>query len=306
MIDERTNAIRRIPIILDTDIGDDIDDTWAIAMMLKSPELDVRLITTDTGDTTYRARIVAKLLEAAGRTDIPIGIGPPLPGKVGPQGPWVADYDLSRYPGRIHRDGVQALIDTIMSSREPVTLICIGPLPNIGEALRREPRIAQRARFIGMHGSIRKGYNGSDQIAPEYNVKLYTPACRPVFVAGWSMTITPLDTCGLVKLAGEKYKAVRDCQDPLIRAMIDNYRIWARNVGWAQVDTDSYSTTLYDTVAVYLAFSEDLLVMENLPLRVTDDGYTMIDEKAGKVVHCATAWKDLPAYEDFLVKRLIG
>ena len=51
---------RRIPVILDTDIGDDIDDTWALAMLLRSPELDVKLIVTDTRNTTTRARIVAR------------------------------------------------------------------------------------------------------------------------------------------------------------------------------------------------------------------------------------------------------
>jgi hypothetical protein len=56
-------------------------------------------------------------------------------------------------------------------------------------------------------------------------------------------------------------------------------------------------------VAVYLAFSEELLVMEKLGIRVTDDGYTVIDEDA-KVVNCAMDWRDLPAFEDFLVKRL--
>jgi len=52
----------RIPVILDTDIGTDIDDTWALAMLLRCPELDVRLILSDTGNTEYRARIIARLL----------------------------------------------------------------------------------------------------------------------------------------------------------------------------------------------------------------------------------------------------
>jgi inosine-uridine nucleoside N-ribohydrolase len=51
-----------IPVILDTDIGGDIDDTWALAMLLKSPELDLKLVVTDTGNTTYRAGVAAKLL----------------------------------------------------------------------------------------------------------------------------------------------------------------------------------------------------------------------------------------------------
>ena len=48
-----------IPVILDTDIGLDVDDVWALAFMLRCPELDIRLIVTDTGDTHYSARLVA-------------------------------------------------------------------------------------------------------------------------------------------------------------------------------------------------------------------------------------------------------
>jgi len=70
--------MKKIPVILDTDIGFDIDDLWALVMILKSPELDIKLITTDTGDTYYRAKLVAKTLEIANRTDIPIGVGIPL------------------------------------------------------------------------------------------------------------------------------------------------------------------------------------------------------------------------------------
>lgn len=64
-----------IPVILDTDIGLDVDDVWALAHLLNCPELDIKLITTCTGDTTYRAALVAKMLEVAGRTDISIGVG---------------------------------------------------------------------------------------------------------------------------------------------------------------------------------------------------------------------------------------
>ena len=50
---------RRIPVILDTDIGNDIDDTWALGQLLNSPELDLKLVLTSTGDTEYRARVAA-------------------------------------------------------------------------------------------------------------------------------------------------------------------------------------------------------------------------------------------------------
>jgi inosine-uridine nucleoside N-ribohydrolase len=192
-----------------------------------------------------------------------------------------------------------------MTSPEPVTLICIGPVPNIAAALRREPRIAHQARFVGMHGSVCIGYGGSPQISPEYNVRADVPACRAAFNAPWEVTITPLDTCGLVVLQGEKYARVRDCADPLTRAVIANYRIWSQHVAWTEVDAKTKSSVLFDTVAVYLAFAEDLLTIENLGIRVTNDGYTVIDENA-KAIRCATAWRDLPAFEDLLVERLVG
>ncbi|MGB9604069.1 MAG: hypothetical protein ACPMAG_14890, partial [Limisphaerales bacterium] len=68
-------SAKRISVILDTDIGDDIDDTWALGLLLKSPELDVKLVVGDYGKPLYRAKIIAKFLETVGRTDIPIGMG---------------------------------------------------------------------------------------------------------------------------------------------------------------------------------------------------------------------------------------
>jgi inosine-uridine nucleoside N-ribohydrolase len=58
-----SESIERIPVILDTDIGGDIDDTWALAMLLRCPELDVRPVVSATGNTEYRAAIIARLLE---------------------------------------------------------------------------------------------------------------------------------------------------------------------------------------------------------------------------------------------------
>lgn len=296
----KAGKTKRIPVILDTDIGTDIDDTWALAMMLKCPELDVKLVVTDTGDTTYRAGIVAKMLQIAGREDIPVGVGLPLAPDEPRQAAWVEGYDLADYPGRVAPDGVQALIDAIMSSDDPVTLVCIGPVPNIAEALAREPRIAERARFVGMHGSIRRSHGGRLGVIAEYNVVAYPEACQKVFSAAWEMTITPLDTCGVVSLDGEDYRRVRDCDDPVTRAVIENYRVWAPDEAPL-----TRSSILFDTVAVYLAFRDDLLVMEELGIRVTDDGFTVIDESA-KRINCAAEWRDLDGFKRLLVARLAG
>jgi len=307
------NAQTAIPVILDTDIGTDIDDTWALAFMLRCPELDVRLIVSDTGNTTYRAKIIARLLEIAGRTDIPVGVGIHFASSLRPhregvdnQAEWVQDYDLGSYPGTVHYNGVGAIIDTIRASEEPITLICIGPVPNIAEALEREPRIVANARFVGMHGSIYKGGRGSDIPIREANVRNHTSACQRVLRAAWDMTITPLDTCGLIRLEGNRYRTVRDCASPLGRAVIENYRLWAPHFcpprGLA-CDPETRSSGLCDTAAIYAAFSQELLVMKTLGIRVTDAGYTIVDPTA-KRIHCALEWRDLGAFEDLLVERL--
>ena len=307
---------QKLPVVFDTDICDDIDDTWALVMLLQSPEFDIKLITTAVNNTPEKAKVVVRILEIAGRTDIPVGIGIQQNKNNHRQREWVKDYKLSSYPGKVHQDGVQAIVDTIMKSRKPMTVIAVGPLPNIAAALEREPRIANKARFVGMHGSIYKGYGGSSNINAEYNVKAYPKAAQRVFTAPWDITITPLDTCGIVHLTGDKYQKVLKANTPLTNALIENYRAWykqgIRNKDLSEEELNkrtnrqinSRSTTLFDTVGIYLGMTEKLVKMEKLGIKVTDDGYTRIDKNA-KVINCATEWKDLGAFEDFLVDRLI-
>jgi inosine-uridine nucleoside N-ribohydrolase len=298
-----------IPIVFDTDIGSDIDDTWALAFLLRCPELDVRLITTDRGRPEYRAKLACQILEAGGRQDLPIGLGIEWEGNTGQtrQEPCAQDYELSSYEGEIIEDGVQAMIETILGSAEPVTVIAIGPLPTVAEALRREPLITKNSRFIGMHGSLRLGHKRDrGNVIAEANVVNDPKAGQTVFEADWPVVITPLDTCGIVQLEGDRYKRVFDSSDPLARAVVSNYATWW--MGGAAVAEGSKlwrqeSSILFDTVAVYLAFNESYLVMEDLPIRVTDDGFTRIEEGA-KVQRCATDWADLDAFEELLVSRL--
>ncbi|NKB71222.1 MAG: nucleoside hydrolase [Candidatus Latescibacteria bacterium] len=296
-----------IPVLFDTDIGSDIDDTWALALLLRCPELDIKLVTTDRGRPHYRAQLACQILEADGRADLPVGLGPEWNGQTGQtrQQPCADGYDLATYPGGIIEDGVQAMIDIILAAPEPITVIAIGPLPTVAAALQRQPRIAENARFIGMHGALRLGHKRSrDQVVAEANVVNDPAACQAVFAAPWPVTITPLDSCGIVQLEGDKHRRVVESNDPLAREVIANYQTWWTNGGGNDPQRwQRESSILFDTVAVYLAFAEDLLVMEDLPVRVTDDGYTRIEDGA-RTARCATGWQNLGAFEDLLVDRL--
>jgi inosine-uridine nucleoside N-ribohydrolase len=297
-------AVEKIPVILDTDIGDDIDDTWALVLLLKSPPFDLKLVTTTFGKAEYRAKIIAKLLTAAHRTDVPVGLGEGGRNGTGGQQPWVRDYRLSDYPGKIEQDGPAAIARTIAASPRPVTVIAIGPPTTLAAAVERYPEMAAKAAFSGMHGSVRKGYGGG-KVSAEWNVRAVPAAARRVLSAPWrQISITPLDTCGLVNLSGARFQSLQRSRDPLTQVLLENYRIWAKKDRLEQLKGTS---TLYDTVAVYLAYpgSRPLLRLETLPISVTGDGFTRIDP-AGTKMSVATEWKDLDGYRDFLVKILGG
>ena len=171
------------PVILDTDIGDDIDDTWALVMLLKSHELEPKLITTTFGKAEYRAKLIAKMLAVAGRTDIPIGLGEGGRTGSGQIHAWVDDYKLTDYPGKIHQDGAAAIIDLIDKSPEAVTVISIGPSHTLAEVIKRRPDLPAKASFVGMQGSVFKGYNGGPPEA-EWNVKTNIKAAARSFCIG--------------------------------------------------------------------------------------------------------------------------
>ncbi|MCC5841028.1 MAG: nucleoside hydrolase [Opitutales bacterium] len=296
------------PVILDTDIGSDIDDTWALAALLRSPELRPLLITTATGDTRHRAAIVAKLLETAGRTDISIGLGPssgPMADRFRHQGPWVDSYRLEDFPGTVHEDGVGAIIETLLRSPEPVTLIAIAPCTNIAAALARAPEIAPKCDLVAMAGSFRVGYAPGSPPEAETNVRCDVPAFRALLAAPWrSLCLLPLDVCIDAVLAGERYARIRACADPLIRACMENYRIWARRVDWMTVDYEETRTSiLFDNLAVTLAYDERYFAFEEIRCLVTEEGLTL-DHPDGRPLRAAGAWKDLEGFLDHLAGRL--
>jgi len=296
-----------IPVILDTDIGDDIDDTWALVLALKSPEIDLRLVVTEYGNTEARAKIVARVLELAGRTDVPIGVGIKEYDEESPQADWVRGFDLAKYPGRVLKDGVQALVDTAMAGDGPMTLVAIGPPPNLKAALEREPRIAGKLRLCGMFGSLHRGYDGKPNPEPEWNVKARPAAARALLSAPWADAIlTPLDTCGRVQLSGERYARVRASMDPLVRGLIAAYASWCRHRDWCAADPQfvtAKSSTLFDPVAVSLAITREFVKTESTGVRVTDEGTTVPDPSA-RPLTWAVDWASLDGFEDWLTDRL--
>ncbi len=299
-----------VPVIYDTDIGEDIDDTWALVYLLRSPEVEAKLITTGFTLPMKKAKIVAKVLERIGRTDVPVGAGVGRRDYNTNYRPWADDFKAGQYEGTIHGDGVGKLIETVHTDRTGrLKIIAVGPMQTLAEAIERDPSIAPKAELIAMAGNF--AHLGGDRKArSESNVRCKIPEARKVFSADWKrIIVVPSETCGQVKLTDERYRHVLGSEDAGARTIIEVYRIWRKNVNWTNVNPDVESSHLYDTLAVRLAWGTELVKFTPLRMRITDKGQTVVDEEKGDRVLTATAWRDPHAlweFENQLVRRITG
>ena len=240
----------RIPIILDTDIGDDIDDALALALALQSPELDVRAVTTVIDDTENRTRLAWKELGLYGRHDVVVATGasePLLDARhtgIAPQFQVLTDADT--VPAAARRRAADVIIDTLMASPRPITLVPIGPLTNIALALKSEPRIKGKiARIVLMGGAFQ-------MLVQEYNIRRDRAAAEIVFSSGVPITAVGLDVTTRCKLEGADLERLRAAGNPASRFLVKLIELWQSG------HSDQYPT-LHDPLAVAVAFQPNLV-----------------------------------------------
>src|SRR5437588_2446516 len=188
-------------VIIDTDIGDDIDDAFAVALALRSPELQILGITTTFGDTESRAKLLDRFLGEAGRSDIPVAAGPAKPPKT--------TFTQLRYAqgGQFakasHPDAIMFLLDEIRRNPGEITLVAIGPLVNVGAAMEKDAGTFRKLkRVVMMGGSIYRGYGdlgpGTPRgPEPEWNIKNDIPSAQKLFAAGVPLFVMPLNSTQL-------------------------------------------------------------------------------------------------------------
>ena len=290
------------PIILDTDLGDDIDDTWALAYLLGTPKVELKLVVTASDNTPTKARLVAKILASMGHEEVPLGVGVKTSSEPIHQAAWLGDYALSAYKGKVHEDGVDAMIALLRAAKSPITVCVIGPQTNLAEAVKRAPDIASKARLVCMAGSVYIGYSGKQGADPEWNVFKDIPAARAVFAAPWEITIAPLDLCGTLILQGARYEKVATAKSPLATTVIANYDTWSNRKNYPA----GASSVLFDTAAAYLTTSEKLADIKTVKLSINAKGATLPDEAHGRPVRCALGWKDREKFEEKLVTAIAG
>jgi purine nucleosidase len=269
----------RMPIVLDTDIGTDIDDAWALGYALKSPTFNVVGVTVSDADTPSRAKIACKLLHRLGRTDVPVAVGRQTPAippdRVDYQFTWAEDFQTYK---PIATPAVEFLAQTIRKYPKQLTLIAVGPLQNIGDLVRMHPDVVPLVkRVVLMSGSIGANAYGPAPM-PEWNVKVAIPEAQAVYAAAWPLTIVPLDSTSYVKLEDQERNTLRRAGTPLVRSLEALLRLWA--------DGPTSRMTLHDQLAIAEAQHPGRFFgrCEAMPVRVDNEGFTRVDKGKGRSI----------------------
>ena len=283
-------------IIIDTDPG--VDDTMAIFLALSSPELDVVGLTTIFGNvhTLLATKNALRLLEIAGRADIPVAAGAadaltrPFEGPV----PYVHGADgqgelfLPDPAGSaIELSAADFIIEQLRAHPGEITLAPIGPLTNIALALRLEPRIAEWVdEVVLMGGNALVPGNASP--AGEANIRNDPEAADLVFGADWQVTMVGLDVTLRVHMGPEQiaeYAAHGNPMSDHITRILPHYR------NYFESNYDAEGIFVHDSSAIAYLLDPSLFTVRRWPVRVGTQGLGR-----GKTWP-ATGGRILPAWE---------
>lgn len=286
-------------IILDTDIGDDIDDAFALALALQSPEIEVLGVTTAWGDTGLRARLANRLVEEAGKKGIPVLAGVATQSRTNFT---QADWARSGEPGIPHGDAVKFLLDEARKRPGEVTLVAIGPLTNVGDAIDRDVEGFRKfKRVVIMGGSIRRGYgdmgygpNRGPQ--PEYNIYSDVKAAQKLFASAVPIFMMPLDSTQLL-LDENKRTLLFSTGSRLTNSLAALYFQWVRS-------TRTPTATLFDAMAVAYAVNPELCPVEPLNITVDEKGMTTPIPGTPNAQACLSS--DSEKFFRFLLPRLMA
>lgn len=252
-------------VIIDTDIGDDIDDAFALALAVKSPELQVLGISTTFGETEVRAKIVDRFLGEIGRSDIPVLAGKPVGKTSMSQRPYTLQ---GKFAKATHGDATEFLLEQIRKYPGEITLVGIGPLMNIGEAIDRDTATFRKLkRVVIMGGSIRRGYGDygyNEHVPPaaEWNILNDPKAAQELFASGVPLFVMPLDSTQL-KLDEVKRAFLFTRGTPVTEQLAILYHLWAQE-----------TPTLFDPMTLAFVLKPELCPVQAMHIQVDDKGYT--------------------------------
>lgn len=259
-------AQQRQKVIFDCDLGDDIDDAYALGYLLTLQDrYEILGITTCYGRTDDRAILANKFLSVTGETRIPVYVGKNTSASseranwYADQFYWAKGFTLAKKTS----SATEFIRSQLKKYPGEVIIFSVGPVTNLAP-LGTE---LQKAKAIyAMFGSFKIGYDGSTKIDAEWNVTCDIPSAKSFVQSGANIIYAGLDVTAMVKLSAENRLKLLMRQSPLTNAMQGLYVLWGQE-----------TPTLFDPVAIGMEAHPELFTTEKVHVFVDDKGFTRID-----------------------------
>ena len=274
-------------IILDCDLGDDIDDAFAVALTLVSPEFEVLGLVMDYGNTPKRAQIACRMLYEIGREDIPVVIGQKTKDHYSPQFYWGEGFSKVK---PIKTKAADFIIQNLKKYPNEIILFTVGPVPNMKDILDKDSEALNLAKHIySMFGSFYMGYGRDPVPDAEWNARCDIEASKAFASSGAPITYVPLDITTFIELDEANRLKLLMRQSSLTNALSGLYTLWGNEI-----------PILYDVVAIGMALWPDLFTTRPAHVKVIDGGFTVIDESQKPNSHIG-----MSINEDEFIKRIM-
>ncbi|RPJ50349.1 MAG: nucleoside hydrolase [Chloroflexi bacterium] len=289
-------------IILDTDIGTDVDDAMALSLAALAPQLDIIGVTTVHADAPLRARVARKLLDLAGRGDIPVIAGASLPLQMplpenftwmprlrGHEGVGIlegAELTPSKDPNTTADDAAKFIIEQAGQNQGELALITIGALTNVGRALQLEPRLAGWIHSLTLMGGTVYAEKFPFPPMLETNLNADPEAARLVFASGIPLTIVPMEVTTQVFLTPQQRQEMLQWNTPLATTLValmeKMFEGLASLSAEAGLPDDFYQgrTFMHDPLAIYTA-----MAYQHVTTRRMHVAYEVIDRVVRTMPH---------------------
>jgi len=268
-------------VIIDTDIGGDVDDAYAIALALNSPELEIKAIITNDQLSKKRAQ-VANILLSAAKADIPI-----FQGLDNGQGIVVEDELVkeSKFEPKKVEDNLEFFRNLFSSE---IYYVSIGCLSNVNYFIDLFPDKLDNIHFFIMGGSIERDYKGNNTQIAEWNIRSNVAASQRAFKSNAEITLFPLDSTWNLALSEAELNKIANSK---IELNIILNKLWKSYHSFLINKFKSNKLpVLFDPLVVASLIDPNFVELKKIKLVVDSEGKTLID-LSGKDVNVAVESK---------------
>jgi purine nucleosidase len=298
-----------LPVVFDTDIGSDVDDALALALLVRHRGFDLRAVTTVSGDTVRRAKIARKLLHIAGRDDIEVAVGlrgeQSKPNRSAEGGH--EDAVLGDFPAGLSlsgRDGVEVLVEVLSDGVTEVATV--GMQSNLAAAVAASPGVVERAARVTVMGGFFEAVTSLGRaLGPSYdhNLNVDQPASVASLNAGFRLVYVPVDVTVKTWLL-RKHVAALHAGDALCRELGRQIEL---QKGRGRHLPEDYMCQLHDPLAAACMVERSFVTTRSAPVSVAvhrGTVRTFIDHVEGVEAEIVTD-VDGPAFADWWLETVL-